>query len=183
MCLASMLKLDIAMVLLDLKSGQQKSAEFLSLNALGQVPVLVDEQLVLSDSHAILAYLALRYDPDHTWYPQAPEQQAKIQRFLALSAGEICQGPNLYRGIKALGKSGDLELAYHRTTAVFSFLDQHLKNNQWLVGNFPTIADVAIYSYLALAVKAGFPLADFTNTATWLERFEQLPGFINTADK
>jgi glutathione S-transferase len=182
-CLASFLGLELTKEPLDLKAKQQQSAAFLALNPLGQIPVLLDENQVFADSHAILLYLALRYDPARRWYPEDIVRQVQIQHFLALSAGEVCQGPALYRGIKALGKPGDVDQAYQRTLSLFSFLNQHLTQRHWLVGDSATIADVAIYSYLALAVKAGFELADFSAVAAWCNRYEALPGFIATPDK
>ena len=51
-------------VLVDLAAGEHKTPEFLALNPAGQVPVLEDGEVVLSDSNAILVYLARRYAPD-----------------------------------------------------------------------------------------------------------------------
>src|SRR5262245_13983434 len=55
----------------DFYPGRQHKADwFLKINPLGQLPVLVDDGLVLRDAQAILVYLASRYDPSSKWYPR-----------------------------------------------------------------------------------------------------------------
>src|SRR5690348_18398146 len=51
----------------------RRSAEFLKLNPLGQIPVLQDGPILISDSNAILVYLAKRYAPGSPWLPEEPE--------------------------------------------------------------------------------------------------------------
>jgi len=70
--------------------GEHKQPDFLALNPFGQVPVLVDGNTVVSDSQAILTYLALKYNPQ--WFPTAPEMAAQVVRWLSVAANEISQG-------------------------------------------------------------------------------------------
>lgn len=78
-------------VYVDLPSGEHKKEPFLTLNPLGQVPVIEDNDIVISDSNAILVYLARRYAPD--FLPSDPMLEAEVQKFLTLAAGEIAFGP------------------------------------------------------------------------------------------
>ncbi|WP_165389140.1 glutathione S-transferase family protein [Pseudoalteromonas rubra] len=181
--LASMLGLSIDTVSVDLKSGEHKTEPFVSLNPAAKVPVLVDGDTVITDSHAILFYLARLYDPAHTWYPAELPTQVEIQRWLAISAGELCTGPVALRGIRVLGKPGDEAQAMQQTLRLFSLLSTQLEHQPWLAGASPTLADIALYSYTALIVQLEPSLRDFPRVLDWLARFEQLPGYYSLPAK
>ncbi|KAM9723000.1 glutathione S-transferase theta-2 [Menidia menidia] len=66
-----------------LRKGEQRAPAFTELNPMQKVPVLVDRGFVLTESDAILKYLATRYDvPDH-WYPRQPERRARVDEYTA----------------------------------------------------------------------------------------------------
>lgn len=66
-----------------IRRGETRSPEFTKVNPMQKVPVLVDDGFVLTESDAILKYLANRYDvPDH-WYPQQPERRARVDEYTA----------------------------------------------------------------------------------------------------
>ena len=52
-----------------------------------------------------------------------------------------------------------------------------LQGKEWLVGDKPTIADVAHYSYIAKAPEGNVDLAEYDNVRNWLQRIEALNGF------
>ena len=64
-----------------------KRAEFLALNAFGEIPVLDDDGQIIADSLAILVYIARKIGPSH-WLPSDPYQEAQVQRWLSVAAGE-----------------------------------------------------------------------------------------------
>jgi len=53
---------------------EHKSDEFKKINPLGHIPVIDDDGYVLWDAHAILVYLAAKYDPSGQWYPTGDPQ-------------------------------------------------------------------------------------------------------------
>jgi glutathione S-transferase len=57
-------------------------------------------------------------------------------------------------------------------------LDPYLANRSFLVGEAPTLADVALYSYTAHAPEGGVSLEPYGNVRAWLARIEALPGFV-----
>ena len=59
-----------------------------------------------------------------------------------------------------------------------SVLDEHLADRTWLVGDHPTIADVANYAYIAHAPEGNVSLESYPAVQTWLRRIEALPGFV-----
>jgi glutathione S-transferase len=179
----SILGLQYELILLDPHTQAHKSEGFLALNPLGQVPVLVDDDAVICDSHAILVYLAQKYDADNTWYPEDVLLRAEVQKFLSMSAGEVCNGPHLYRDIKVIGKPGDLEQIYDRTINFFVYLEKHLSDRDYLLGVKPSIADIALYTYPKLAVKAGVNLSDFPHIVNWFARIENGLSYVSEPEK
>ncbi|MBQ4811660.1 hypothetical protein A7985_12345 [Pseudoalteromonas luteoviolacea] len=179
----SILGLEYESKLLDAHQKEHKSAEFMALNPLGQVPVLIDNDAVICDSNAILVYLAEHYDKTGCWYPAGAKLRAEVQKFLSMSAGEVLNGPNLYRGIKHIGKPGDLELAYDRTINFFTYLNNLLSDRRYVVGDAPTIADIALYTYPKLAAKAGVSLSDFPSISAWFARIESGKHFVVEPEK
>jgi glutathione S-transferase len=153
------------------------SPNFLALNPLGQIPVLKDNELVLPDSNAILVYLATKYDAARVWLPADPVIAAHVQRWLSIAAGEIRFGPAMARAIRLLVRPGDIEAAQKLAERVLTFMEGHLAQRNFLAHEAVTIADLACYSYVAVAPEGGIPLAPYPNIRAWLERVEALPGF------
>ena len=82
---AIQLDVDVELVLVDLSKGEQRRPEFLRLNPNGRVPVLDDDGFILTESHAIMQYLAVR-TPGQSLYPTAPQARADVNRWMFWSA-------------------------------------------------------------------------------------------------
>lgn len=160
---------------INLAEGEHKQVPFLALNPLGQVPTIEDGKMVISDSNAILVYLARKYAPDYL--PQEPELEAEIQKFLTLAAGELAFGPAAARLINVFNAPIDADFAKAIAEKVLTKLDDHLVDREFLVGNKPTIADIAIYSYTAHAPEGDISLTPYPNVQRLLANIESLPGF------
>lgn len=160
----------------DLMSGEHKKDPFLKLNPSGQVPVVEDGETIVTDSNAILVYLARKYAPD--WLPGDLILEAEVQKFLSLAAGEIANGPAAARLITVFGSPLSPDRAMTVAKTAFDRLEQHLEGRQWLVGDRPSIADVAIYSYTAHAPEGNVSLELYPNIRGLLARIEELPGFV-----
>jgi glutathione S-transferase len=174
----SLLNLDAELVDVDLAAGEHKQEPFLALNRFGQVPVLEDGDTVLADSNAILVYLAARYDAGNTWLPVDPVAAAKVQQFLSVAAGQVAHGPAAARLVNVFGASLDHEQAIESAHSLFRILEHHLQRRDWLVGDNPTIADLANYTYIAHAPEGEVALDDYPRLRAWLNRIEALPGFV-----
>ncbi|WJN57697.1 glutathione S-transferase family protein [Pseudomonas sp. SO81] len=169
---------EVELLQTDLLGGAQKRAEFLALNPRGQVPVLVDEGQAIYDSQAILVYLAKRYGAP-SWYPQDALSQARIASWLSFAANEVAQGPGQARLHGLFRMPGDLQQAQQRAVQVLDLLDAHLAQHTWLAqGEAPSIADLAVYPYIALAGDGGIDLAPYVHLAAWFARIRALPGHI-----
>ena len=176
--LLSLLGVEAELVDVDLAAGEHKQADFLAKNRFGQVPVLQDGDTVIADSNAILVYLASRYDADKTWLPAAPVAAAEVQRFLSIAAGPVAFGPAAARLVNVFAAPLDHQRAIEVANTMLAVLDAHLAERAWLVGNNPTIADVANYAYIAHAPEGDVTLDPYPNIRLWLTRIEALPGFV-----
>lgn len=172
----SLLEVPFDWVEVDLKKGEHKTPDFLAKNALGQVPVLVDGELTLAESNAILVYLALRYDRARRWLPADPVAAATVERWLSLAAGPLHRGLAALRLAALFGAPVDREHAVGIAKSYLGVLEA--QRTPFLAGAEPTIADVANYTYVAHAEDGGFSLEAWPNTRAWLGRVEALPGFV-----
>ncbi len=173
----SLLGLDHELIVVNLKEGEQKTAEFLKLNAFGQVPVLIDGDVTIADSTAILVYLAKRYG-NKRWLPEEAAEAAYVQRWLSVASGEIAFGPAAARMITLFGDTRNPKEVAARAHRVLGLMNAQLEGRGWLVGDHPSIADVAIYSYVARAPEGDVDLSGYPNVMSWLNRVEGLPGFV-----
>ncbi len=173
----SLLNVPTELVFVDLMKGAHKTPEFLALNRFGQVPVIDDNGTVLADSNGILVYLASKYG-NGQWLPSDPVEQAKVQRWLSVAAGQISSGPATARLITVFGAGYDAADAIKRSHALLQVMEDELANSAFLAGDKATVADVAAYTYVAHAPEGNVSLDEYPNVRAWLARVEALPKFV-----
>ncbi len=156
---------------------EHKSDEFLGLNPFGQVPVLVHGDVVVRDSQAILAYLGQTFGYG-SWWPKQASDMAEVVAWLATAANEVAHGPNLLRLHHRFGRPIDVGAAEAISQNLLDILEMRLSGRQWLVGETITVADVAMYPYIALAPEARIDLQPFPGIRSWLDRVQALPGYL-----
>lgn len=174
----SLLGIPCKKINVDLTKGEHKSKEFLNLNSYGQVPVLEDGDTIVSDSNAILIYLALKYDPKRKWYPSDLIVITNIQRWLSVAAGPLAFGNANMRAGKIFNRPIDPR-AYEISKRLLDVMDFELSEKQYICTRFsPTIADIALYSYVAHSPEGGIDLEKYCNINAWLKKIQRLNGFI-----
>ncbi|MCP3416413.1 glutathione S-transferase [Bradyrhizobium brasilense] len=173
----SLLEIPHELVDVDLKSAAQKRPEYLALNPFGQVPVLDDDGVIIPDSNAILVYLATKLGRTD-WLPQDAKGAAAVQRWLSVAAGDLAFGPAAARLITVFGAKHNPDDVIARAHVLLKRLEAHLAGRDWLVGEAPTIADVALYSYLSSAPEGNVDLSAYARVNAWLRLIEALPGFV-----
>jgi glutathione S-transferase len=173
----------------DLFAGAQMRPEFRALNPNQKVPTLVDGDLVLWESNAIMQYLASQV-PGQTLWPRAPAAQADVSRWqcwqLAHWDGQACAPLTYERVVKPLARLGPPDPAaigraeefFHRFAAV---LEAHLADRRWLVGDDVTLADFAVGAPLIHAEDAAFPLAGYDRIGRWFDDLAALDGWRRSA--
>lgn len=173
----SLLSLPYELVDVDMRTGQNRTPEYLAMNPFGQVPVIDDDGLVLYDSIAILVYLARRYG-DERWMPADIAAQVELQQWFSLAAGPIFNGPCAARLVKLFGAPIDLERARAIAQKLFTTLEPWFATRAFALGDTATVADVAAYTYIAHAPEGGLDLGPYPALRAWLGRIEALPGFV-----
>lgn len=162
--------------------GEHKTPEFLEINPLGQIPVLRDGDLTLRDAQAMLVYLAGKYDGARTWYPEDAETQGQIAMWLSFAGGEIMNS-SAARLHDMLFYDFDIDKVRAAARAAFRVLDDHLTDREidgkdWIVGDTPTVADIACFPYIALSGDGGIALDDYSAIRRWIARIKKIPGFV-----
>lgn len=183
--LMSFLGVEYEKVDVDLMTDEQHQAPFLAINPRGEVPVLVDGDLILRDSAAILVYVAGRHG-DGQWWPADPAGQAAIVEWLAFAASWVQYGVFTARAMVSFGIPGNglphdhgdgLAEARIRGRRSLEILDAHLSSADWLTSGRATIADIAVFPYVALAPMGDISLDPYPAVRAWIARFRDLPGF------
>ncbi|MCC0806041.1 glutathione S-transferase [Methylobacterium sp. W2] len=173
----SLVGADCEIVELDLAAGAHRTPDFLALNPFGQVPVLVDGDVIVPDSNAILVYVAKKLGRTD-WLPEDALAAARVQRWLSVAAGPIAFGPAAARLITLFGANFDAAEVIARAHQILGRIEAELGGRSWIAADHPTIADVALYSYIAAAPEGNVDLAPYAEIRAWLGRIEALPGFV-----
>jgi glutathione S-transferase len=175
----TLLDLPFEVVSVDVRGGETRSAPFLAKNPWGEVPVIEDGEVVIYDSTAILVYLALKYDEGGSWLPREPQAAAEVQRWLGMAAGPIAFGLNRARLHALLNRVMDMDPVQAKAVSerLLAHVERELAGKAFALGETPTIADVAAYTYIAVAPEGGVSLEPYPNVRAWLSRVEALPRF------
>ena len=172
------LGVDFEAISVNLAAGEHRRPEFLKLNPTGKVPVLIDGDLVLSESVAIVKYLAEKY-PDRGLVPTSLRDRAEVDRWLLFTATELEQP--LWRISRhsfvypvADRIPADVPLASREFKEMATIPEQHLQHRQFVVGDHATVADFVLAYTLDWANEIGL-LGDCPNLRAYIERMYSRP--------
>jgi glutathione S-transferase len=139
------LGLDFESITVNLAAGEHRRPEFLKINPAGRVPVLVDDDLVLTESVSIVLYLAEKY-PHKGLLPTDIKQRSQVYRWLLFTATEleqplwrITRHTSLYP--EHLRLPAEVSLARQDFTDMVAVIEDHMQERQFIVGDTVTIAD------------------------------------------
>lgn len=161
---------------IDIMAGETRTPEFLAMNPVGQVPLLVlDDGRALAQSNAILTYLARGSD----LLPSDPFHQAKVLEWLFWEQYShepyvaVCRFAMVYQGKPREAREG---WRVERGEAALELMNRWLAAHEWFVSSGFTIADVALLAYTRLAHEGGFDLDGLPEVRRWIERCESVLG-------
>jgi glutathione S-transferase len=174
----SLIAQDYERVPVDFLRGAHKQPPLIELNPFGEIPILVDGDLTLRDSQAILVYLARKYGSE-TWLPSEPGPMAQVVEWLMVAENEVARGPNDARLHVKFGYKLDHALAAAKAERVLDLIEARLKGREWLALDHPTIADIACFPYIALGHEGRAPIGDRQGVLAWTQRIKALPGFVS----
>ena len=181
--IAHLLELPVTYRFVDLTRGEQKTPEYLAINPNGRVPALVDGDVKLWESHAIMIYLAQK--AGSPLWPFDPVQQIDVIRWLlwdtchfSRHAGRLFW-QNYIKAKFGLGEADPAEvedaMTYFRQFA--KVLDGHLVGRNHVAGDGLSIADFGIASVLPTAAEAKLPMAEFPEIRRWHDNLMQIPSW------
>ena len=172
------LDLDFEYVQVDPTKGEHHRPEFLAVNPTGKVPVLVDDNLVLSESVAIVLYLAEKY-PQKGFLPADLRARAEVYRWLLFTVTEleqpvwrIARHTHQYPIEKRL--PAEILLARQDFLDMAAVMEKHLETRRVLVGENVTVADFVAAYTLDMASVVDL-LAALPNLRAYMERLYARP--------
>jgi glutathione S-transferase len=176
------LGIDYERVPVDIFAGGTLSDSYARINPMRTVPVLETEEGYLPESNAILTYLAegTPYVPDDPW------ERARVVGWLIYEQTDVVfmVGGLRFRLMVGRWTPDHPEAVRRREGAVevLQFLDEHLTEDEFLVGGRYTIADIAVYGYSHRAEEAQLDLEPYPNLRAWFERVESQPGYMEDVE-
>ena len=182
--------------LLEFSKGEHKASGFLKLNPRGKVPVLKDDEFVLSESLAIMVYLDRKY-PEPPLFGTSAQETGLIWRAImemesyVLSAGDKLVRP-LFFG-QGLDETDKIQEAAATIRRELKRIDTELDGSTWLIGKQLSAADISLFPLVQMIARAAgkdaarpfdlelLPLdKNFPNIAAWVKRIETLTGYERT---
>lgn len=168
---------------INLFTKDQLKEDYVKLNPRHKVPFIVDGDLKMNESRAIMGYLINKYKPDSTLYPKDPTERAKVDEFLYYDIGTLYPAgsklfiPLLFGDANA-PLDAENEKAYKDT---LSYLEQHLagKGKKFLLGDNLTVADISISTTISFAVHGcEYKIDSFPNLVSYMQRVrEAIPDY------
>ena len=168
----------------DFFTGGTRTPEFLHLNPMGEVPVLVDGGEVLTQSGLILWHIAERTG---RLGGATEADRREIWRWILWDNHKLSAQAGTCRFLMNFlppGKrpEGVAPFLQGRLKAAYRVLDAHLQARDWIVGEGPTIADLSCCSYLYYPEPFGFTRSGWPGIDRWLDRIAALPGWRHPYD-
>ncbi|NEO13094.1 MULTISPECIES: glutathione S-transferase family protein [unclassified Moorena] len=152
-------------ILLDMKAGEHKQPEYLSINPMGKVPAIVDGDFKLWESGAILVYLANKYGET----PSSLEEQSEIVQWVLFANATLGLGLFLE------------DRREKEAPSLLKPLNELLTNKPFLLGDNFSVVDIAVGSYLFYAkILVNFDFKEYPAVADYLMRLSERPAFQQT---
>jgi glutathione S-transferase len=159
----------------NLKIGVQKEAEYLAVNRWGVVPSLKHKGLTILQSNVILDYLARA-----TGIFEGKTEQAKwdARSWLSWEADHITAVARVRHSARFRKMHDEVIAEFRpRAEAALSFVDKIVANQPFLVGDYPTIADIGCWGRMVFMAEGGFEITNWPHLEAWAARIKAMPGF------
>jgi len=181
----SHLGVEYGKIKVDIFGGEQNKPEFRSINPNGKIPAIVDGDLVLWESNAILLYLGRKFAPNRL-YSDDPKVLGLISQWLFF--GKTTVDPSLARARfmtrfvpKENRNEKDLAALQEAGKTCLDILNSHLEKNEFLDGSY-SIADIGCYPYVNIAEEAEVSLSPYGAVRDWCARIQSQPGYVSMED-
>ncbi|WP_435257688.1 glutathione S-transferase family protein [Thioclava sp. FR2] len=163
----------------DFFNGAARSPEFRAINEMGEVPVLIDGDVTLSQSGLILTHIA---EKSGKLGGSSEADRREILRWILWDNHKLSTQIGTTRFLQNFLPEekrpvGVVPFLQGRLKAAYKVLNDHLDGRDWVVGNGPTVADLSCCGYLYYPEPFGFDRADWPHIDAWLNRIAALPGW------
>lgn len=180
----SLTGLDWEPVFVDFFNGGTRTPEYRALNEMGEAPVLVDGDLVLTQS-GLIQFHAAKVSGKLGGKGEAEERE--VLRWVLWDNHKMSSQAGTRRFLmnflpEAKRPQPVIDWLGGRLKDAFRVLDTHLAGRDWIVGDGVTLADTACCGYLYYPEPFGFDRADWPNIDRWLGNIAALPGWKNPYD-
>ncbi len=155
------------------RKGDTKTDEFFAINPMRKVPALVDGDLKLWESNAILTYLAAKF-PETDTLPEGLAARADVDRWLHW------QSCHLMPAMGALKVAEEKD--FDSLLPLLDILEQQLEGKEYVLGHL-TVVDFALSPYLMTKLGRQLDYSNHPNVLAWRQRMEGLKGFVETQVK
>jgi len=162
----------------DFFGGETRTPEYRAINAMGEVPVLEHRGQRLSQSGVILHYLAEHFGK---FGASSKDEGREMLRWILWDNHKLTSYIATLRYMVTLAKVGEPqvhEFLRGRVKSSLGILDSHLKNQNFAIGDAPTIADLSMCGYLYWPEEFGVSWNDYPRIGAWLGRIKALPGWV-----
>jgi glutathione S-transferase len=171
-------------VFVDFFNGETRTAEFRALNEMGEVPVMVDGDTVLSQSGVIQDYVSSKTGK---LGGRSAAERRDILRWVFWDNHKLSAQAGMTRFLMNFMPADKrpaevINFNQTRLKNAYTILDSHLENRPWMVGDQVTIADTACCGYLYYPEPFGFNRKDWPHIDRWLDRIAALPGWKHPYD-
>jgi glutathione S-transferase len=156
-----------------------------SVNEMGEIPVLEDGDRRLTQSGAILLYLAAKH---RCFGGESEQDRFEILRWILFDNHKFTSYFGTYRFMKSFAPTRPdpavMAFLKGRIDAAYGVVDTHLAQREFLVGSGPTIADFSLSGYVFYPEsESGLELMTrFRAVAAWVERLKRVPGWADPYD-
>ena len=179
--LLSFLKCDFKTIQYNVVNGETRTKDYLTkINKNGRIPVLqFEDGRCLPESNAILYYLSQNtpYFPKDTW------DQAKVIEWLCFEQYSHEPFVAVAKFILTMlpensPRRAEIPTLHEKGYTALQIMEDHLDNNDYMVGQNLSIADIALYAYSHKAHMGGFDLSRFPAISAWFVRIEAEPNYL-----
>lgn len=164
---------------LDMMAQEHKKPEFLKLNPIGQVPVLVDGDFVLTESLAINNYLAEKLDP--SLLGEGLENRAQVYQWslwCTYTIGKFLSEVFVHKLYGTLSEEFTAN-AFEKLDMYFKILDERLAGRDYIVGKTFTVADINVAVAVSYGDSVGYDYHRFPNVSKWIKHLFARPAFVS----
>ena len=158
----------------DFFNGAHRRPEFLAINEMGEIPVLVHNDYTLTQSGVILDYLSQKLG---VFGGELPDERREILRWILWDNHKLTSYIATYRFLLRFAGKGDTpeaEFLKARATNAIKTFERHLTGRDWVASDRPTIADLSCAGYLFWPDHYGMDWKDLPAIAAWTERLKTL---------